>query len=92
MNDYEFGGIEKCVVALGQELIKFQYVGFLWGHSPYKELKWVHHHPVQYGLECAIKRIGKLLKKKERDKITWNMVLNKNRELANLIGQLWDNQ
>jgi len=87
MNDYEFGEIEKGVVALANELEKYSYVRFSWNISTYKELKWVQHHPVQYGIECAIKRIGIMLKKKERDKILRSVDIKP--ETAIRIARLW---
>jgi hypothetical protein len=82
MTDDQFIEIKYAVVALITEMMKHHDVGFLWDHSPYKELKWVQHHPVLYGVECALKRIGKLLKKKDRDEIL--------RELGNeRLTRLW---
>lgn len=89
MDDEQLEEIRKAVVALGNELMKFNSVGFQWGMSPYKELKWVQHHPVQYAVECALRHIGKLLKKSERGKITRSLVLANDVAMANRILDLW---
>ncbi len=86
----QFEEIKKAVAALVSEWMKYKHAGFLWGHSPYKELKWVQHMPIQFGIECGLRHIGKRLKKYERHFILIEMAAQP--EARERLRRLWDGE
>ncbi len=91
MTEDQLEVIKKAVVALVNEWMKYNNAGFLWGHSPYKELKWVQHMPVQFGIECGLRHIGNRLKKHERDRILIEMT-STHPEACKRLRRLWDGE